>query len=458
MESVPHARLCELQKWKDFSGYGFSLKGVKGRVGNSICEVDPDSPAYAGGVRNGDLVVEVNGINVLSEPHMEVVERIKSDPDRVCLLVVDPESRRHFEERHLIVDTHMKHLRHIVCPPSRPGHRLHTNLASHPEIDGVPDIPKRRDLSQSPTTHTDSHTPQRQPPTGAELNEAHGSLEESEVQQTGNNGFLKQPRSEVDIKNFRGNLGRARSAEIVIVSEPTKASTLENVSKGTGERIQKLTIERYSEPLEKPREVTILGDAVERIIRENEDERLVWNEPVRLLGSKSDWNQGKDREKTDKTQICISEIGEFEHLCIPSKKGSFSSICSEKLGHSLRDINEFGKPRAKSFEYSISVTKHNSHKNVLLPRDKQDDGASVKLPELISSVKPGESSRQNSTDLSTGRGALLNGGTPPPMNDRLKIDLDVDLERLKFKLGQNRRKQHTPMKSYTQRKRDFDAL
>ncbi|GAA54258.1 Na(+)/H(+) exchange regulatory cofactor NHE-RF2 [Clonorchis sinensis] len=72
MESVPHARLCELQKWNDFTGYGFSLKGVKGRVGNSICEVDPDSPAYAGGIRNGDLVVEVNGINVrvcLPSPH-----------------------------------------------------------------------------------------------------------------------------------------------------------------------------------------------------------------------------------------------------------------------------------------------------------------------------------------------------------------------------------------------------
>ncbi|KAG5451419.1 hypothetical protein CSKR_107269 [Clonorchis sinensis] len=405
----------------------------------------------------------------VSEPHMEVVERIKSDPHRVCLLVVDPESRRHFEERHLIVDTHMEHLRHVVCPPSRAGHRLQTNLTSRPENNDVPDIPKRRDLPHSPTTNTDVHTPHRQPTTGIDLKEVHRPLEETGVQQTGNNGFLKQPRSEeLDMEDFQRNLGQARSTEVVVVGEHTKAGALEKVSKGADEHIHNIIIEKYSEPLEEPGGLRVLDDAVEHKEDENfqakdgevhfEDERLVRNEPVCLLGSKPDLNQGKDREKSDKTQFCIPEVGEFGHLYIPSKKGSFSSISSEKLGHSLRDNNESEKLRAKSFEYSISVEKRNSHVGTLLTREKQDDKASTKLPELINSMKWGESGCQNSTDLSAGKGALLNGGAAPPMNDHLKIGLDVDLERLKLKLGQNRRKQHTPMKSYIQRKRDFDAL
>ncbi|TGZ47835.1 hypothetical protein CRM22_011019 [Opisthorchis felineus] len=402
---------------------------------------------------------------------MEVVERIKSDPYRVCLLVVDPEARRYFEERHLSVGTHMKHLKHIVCPPSRSDHRLQTNLTSRPENNDVPDIPKRRDHQLSPTTHADAHTLHRQPPTSVDLKEVHRSLEETGVQRTGNNGFLKQSRSEeVDMKNFRRNLERACSTEVVVVGEPPNAAALENVSKGAEERIHKFTGEKYSGPLEEPGGVTVRGDAVEHSIKENENfqakdrevhfqgERLTWNEPVRLMDSKPDLNQGRDREKTDKTQFCISEVGEFGHLCTPSKKGSFSSISSEKLGHSLRDKNESEKIRAKSFEYSIPVAKHSFHEGTLLTGNKQDDEASAKLPELINSVKWGESSRQNSTDLNPGRGTLLNGGAPPPMNDHLKIDLDVDLERLKLKLSQNRRKQHTPMKPYIQRKRDFDAL
>ncbi|KAF7232696.1 hypothetical protein EG68_09854 [Paragonimus skrjabini miyazakii] len=118
---VPRARLCEICKWEDFTGYGFSLNGIQGKFGQFIGEVDPASPAYAAGVRENDVLIEVNGVNVLSESHTAVVSRIKSNPDRVCLLVVDPESKKYFEKHCIVIDSYMEGLQKFCCPQSRHG-------------------------------------------------------------------------------------------------------------------------------------------------------------------------------------------------------------------------------------------------------------------------------------------------------------------------------------------------
>lgn len=132
---LPRAKLCELCKWEDFDGYGFSLHGIKGRIGQFIREVDPDSPAYAGGIRDDDFLVEVNGINVLSEPHMEVVERIKANPDRVCLLVVDREAKEYFAQNRIVVDSHMRDLERFCCPPQRPAVNGHMDVMETAHIE-----------------------------------------------------------------------------------------------------------------------------------------------------------------------------------------------------------------------------------------------------------------------------------------------------------------------------------
>ncbi|KAF8565415.1 hypothetical protein P879_09283 [Paragonimus westermani] len=116
---VPRARLCEICKWEDFAGYGFVLNGVHGKFGQFIGEVDPVSPAHAAGVRENDVLIEVNGVNVLSESHTTVVSRIKSNPDRVCLLVVDPESKKYFEKHCIVIDSYMEGLEKLRCPQSR---------------------------------------------------------------------------------------------------------------------------------------------------------------------------------------------------------------------------------------------------------------------------------------------------------------------------------------------------
>lgn len=54
---------------KGEKGYGFHLHGEKGKNGQFIRKVEPGSPAEAAGMRAGDRVVAVNGVNVEKQTH-----------------------------------------------------------------------------------------------------------------------------------------------------------------------------------------------------------------------------------------------------------------------------------------------------------------------------------------------------------------------------------------------------
>ncbi|XP_029014110.1 Na(+)/H(+) exchange regulatory cofactor NHE-RF2 isoform X2 [Betta splendens] len=83
-------RLCVMTKGDN--GYGFHLHGEKGKSGQFIRKVETGSPAEASGLRAGDRVVAVNGVNVEKETHHQVVQRIKAVQHQTRLLVVDPET------------------------------------------------------------------------------------------------------------------------------------------------------------------------------------------------------------------------------------------------------------------------------------------------------------------------------------------------------------------------------
>lgn len=57
-------RKCNLRKWADYEGYGFNLHADKQNNLHFIGEVDEGSPAKLGGLRPGDRLVEVNGVNI----------------------------------------------------------------------------------------------------------------------------------------------------------------------------------------------------------------------------------------------------------------------------------------------------------------------------------------------------------------------------------------------------------
>jgi len=71
----PMVRLCHLHAWADFDGYGFNLFAIMDRRGHYVQNVEQGSPAETGGLKVGDRIVEVNGINVSSENHKQVKER-----------------------------------------------------------------------------------------------------------------------------------------------------------------------------------------------------------------------------------------------------------------------------------------------------------------------------------------------------------------------------------------------
>ncbi|XP_057202586.1 Na(+)/H(+) exchange regulatory cofactor NHE-RF2 isoform X3 [Triplophysa rosa] len=99
MASDLKPRLCVMKK--EENGYGFHLHGEKGKTGQYIRKVERASPAEAAGLRAGDRVVEVNGVNVEKETHHQVVQRIKAVEHETRLLVVDREADEYFRSLRL---------------------------------------------------------------------------------------------------------------------------------------------------------------------------------------------------------------------------------------------------------------------------------------------------------------------------------------------------------------------
>ncbi|XP_075421847.1 Na(+)/H(+) exchange regulatory cofactor NHE-RF2 [Ascaphus truei] len=89
-------RLCHLKKGSN--GYGFNLHSEKSRPGQFIRSVDPGSPAAKAGLRPQDRLLQVNGQNVESMKHSDVVANIKSKEQETTLLVVDLDTDEYFKK------------------------------------------------------------------------------------------------------------------------------------------------------------------------------------------------------------------------------------------------------------------------------------------------------------------------------------------------------------------------
>ena len=102
-------RLCLLEKGDN--GYGFHLHGEKGKTGQFIRLVEPGSPSETSGIRAGDRLVFVNGENVESESHQQVVSRIRATVGQLELIVVDQDTEQ------LLKKHKMKCLKEYVTEP-----------------------------------------------------------------------------------------------------------------------------------------------------------------------------------------------------------------------------------------------------------------------------------------------------------------------------------------------------
>ena len=124
---MPPPRLCIIHRRPDFQGYGFNLHAEKGKTGQFIGVVDEDSPALDAGLKEGDRIVEVNGINVMEDTHHEVVSKIKAKPNTVGLLVIDKAGEQYYKDRGLTVHGDMPNI--IQCETS-----LHSHNEPEPEV------------------------------------------------------------------------------------------------------------------------------------------------------------------------------------------------------------------------------------------------------------------------------------------------------------------------------------
>ncbi|XP_041939265.1 Na(+)/H(+) exchange regulatory cofactor NHE-RF2 [Alosa sapidissima] len=164
-------RLCQMTKGD--SGYGFHLHGEKGKSGQYIRKVEPNSPAEASGLRAGDRVVEVNGESVERETHHQVVQRIKALEGETRLLVVDRETDEYLRSLRLTctedmavritassaaVATATSPAPSTPSPPPTPSKR-HNNGSAPKRTPADPPKPTRRSPSRAAKKEALSSTP-----------------------------------------------------------------------------------------------------------------------------------------------------------------------------------------------------------------------------------------------------------------------------------------------------------
>ncbi|KAM4635359.1 Na(+)/H(+) exchange regulatory cofactor NHE-RF1 [Polymixia lowei] len=143
-------RLCVLEKGDN--GYGFHLHGEKGKTGQFIRLVEPDSPSETSGLRAGDRLVFVNGENVENESHQQVVSRIRAARTQLELIVVDLDTEQ------LLKKHNIKCLKeHVTDGIPVPFHESEDEDEDEEE-DHVEENGTRRESTPVPENHGEIHS------------------------------------------------------------------------------------------------------------------------------------------------------------------------------------------------------------------------------------------------------------------------------------------------------------
>lgn len=87
------------------TGFGFHLHCEKGRTGQFIRSVDDAGNAQRAGLRPGDRVIEVDGLNIDGLSHQQVVARIRGGEITTTLLVVDMATDEWYKQQGLPIIT-----------------------------------------------------------------------------------------------------------------------------------------------------------------------------------------------------------------------------------------------------------------------------------------------------------------------------------------------------------------
>lgn len=118
--------------------------------GQFIGKVDPGSAADAAGLRLGDRIVEVNGVNVTDQTHKDVVQRIKAVPNETKLLVIDPIGEQFYIDRNLTISSSMKNVQKLKTPSTPPISQQPNNRPANLQL--TSDAPSTKSTNGGPAS------------------------------------------------------------------------------------------------------------------------------------------------------------------------------------------------------------------------------------------------------------------------------------------------------------------
>ncbi|KAL0590983.1 Na/H exchange regulatory cofactor NHE-RF3 [Plecturocebus cupreus] len=122
-------KLCRLAKGEN--GYGFHLNSIRGLPGSFIKEVQKGGPADLAGLEDEDIIIEVNGVNVLDEPYEKVVDRIRSSGKNVTLLVCGKQAYDYFQAKKIPIVSSLADPLDDSPPDSKEGTVVESEPDSH---------------------------------------------------------------------------------------------------------------------------------------------------------------------------------------------------------------------------------------------------------------------------------------------------------------------------------------
>ena len=84
-------RICEIALTPEHKSFGFSLK-KSSKGPHKICSVENDSPAYNCGLKEGDLLLKINDVDMVGKSYTNTVIKMKEEgkKGRFQLEVLDP--------------------------------------------------------------------------------------------------------------------------------------------------------------------------------------------------------------------------------------------------------------------------------------------------------------------------------------------------------------------------------
>lgn len=222
-------KLCELKIWSNFIGYGFNLHAEKGNPSHIVGRVDPKSPAEATGMKEGDRILEVNGVSVLDEPHADVVKKIKSDPRKVTVLLVSRDCETFLREQRSSNPSELLEIGHFVCPDSNPF--IDSVNTSRPVLNTAEDSVEQGGSNNGLTNLTSSDTKDSSSAVTSCNSSSSAAAEPPRYR------LCHMKRSEADAKSFGFTMHASKGQAGHFITEVDLNSIAEHSGLRTGDRV-----------------------------------------------------------------------------------------------------------------------------------------------------------------------------------------------------------------------------